>query len=77
MKQIVIGFVSAVIAALVGFGVYTACEDHKVVKTLSVLATEIGEAKGQKLTATDVVVALVDERIKQLQAAHAAEAPKQ
>jgi alpha-D-ribose 1-methylphosphonate 5-triphosphate synthase subunit PhnG len=74
VKQIVFGFLGAVVFAGAVFVGYVAYQDHKVVKTLSILAAEIGEANGQKVTATDVVAALVNERIQQIQAAKAQKA---
>lgn len=71
MKNIVFGFVLAVSVAGVGFVGKVAYDDHKVVKAVSVLATEIGHNDGHAVTATDVVAQLVQERIDQIQRAQA------
>jgi hypothetical protein len=67
----VFGFVLAFVLAGVVFVGKAAYDDHKVVSTLSVLATEIGKQDGKPVTATDVVAALVQERLEQIKGAQA------
>lgn len=71
MKNTITGFVGAFVLAGLVFVGKVAYEDHKVVAQLKVLTTEVAKANGQSVTATDVVSALVEERLAQIKAAQA------
>lgn len=68
MKQILTGFVLAVVTAAVLVVAKVAYDDHMVIRKIQTLAITVGQQNGQPVTVNDVVVAIAAERLQQIQA---------
>lgn len=71
MKNIFIGFVTAVLLALASYGGYRAYQDHKLViatATYLFAETEIKRQDGKPLTRADLIDAVLKDAVQRAQA---------